>query len=363
MSKDYYKILGVQKGASEDEIKKAFRALAHKYHPDKKGGDEAKFKEANEAYQVLSDKEKRSQYDQFGQTFENAQAGGGFHGFEGFRDFSGFASGFSGDKGGVEFDLGDVFSDFFNGQRGAGRQRKGRDIEVDVTISFEEMITGTEKTIELAKNTTCSKCSGSGAEPGTKMKTCATCHGKGQTEQIKQTILGAFKTATVCSNCKGEGQIPEKKCSKCHGNGIIKESEKIKIKIPAGIHDNGTIRVVGKGEAIKSASSGDLYINVHITQNRKFQRINYDIKTKKYINLSQAILGDKIEIDTPIGTVKLKVPDGTVSGKQFKLRGKGIPHLRGFGIGDLIVEIDVKIPDKLTRQQKKLVKELRDEGL
>jgi len=358
MSKDYYKILGVDKNASEEEIKKAFRKLAHQHHPDKAGGDEAKFKEINEAYQVLGDKDKRAQYDQYGQTFEQAQNGGG-GGFSGFEGFSGFGQG----QGGAEFDFGDIFSDFFGGGGRQQRQKRGRDIEVDATIDFVESITGTEKHIELSKNTTCDVCSGSGADPSGKMKTCPTCHGRGQVEQIRNTILGAIRTASTCPECKGEGQIPEKKCSKCHGAGVVKETEKIKVKIPAGIPDKGTIRVSGKGEAVKGGASGDLYINIHIRKDSRFSRENYDIKTQKRINLTQAILGDKVEVETPTGNIKLKIPEGTQSGKEFRLKGKGIPHLRGFGKGDLIVKVVVKIPENLSGKQKRLIKELGEEGL
>ena len=363
MSKDYYKVLGVDKNASEEDIKKAFRKLAHQYHPDKKGGDEAKFKEINEAYQVLADKEKRSQYDQYGQTFEQAQAGGGAHGFDGFRDFSGFANGFGG-QGGAEFDFGDIFSDFFGGNGGrAKRQKRGQDIEVDVRIDFVDMITGIEKTIEINKGSNCKTCSGTGADPSSGMKTCSTCNGRGQVEQVRNTILGAIRTASTCPECKGEGQIPEKRCSECHGEGITKQTEKIKVKIPAGINDKGAIRITGKGETVKSGQPGDLYIVVHVNKSTKFIRDDHDIRTKKYINLTQGILGDKVEIEIPTGELKLKIPEGTQSGKEFRLKGKGVPHIRGFSRGDLIVEVVVRIPDKLTGKQKKLIKELQNEGL
>ena len=363
MSKDYYKVLGVDKGASEEDIKKAFRKLAHQYHPDKKGGDEAKFKEINEAYQVLSDSEKRSQYDQYGQTFEQAQAGGGAHGFDGFRDFSGFANGFNG-QGGSEFDFGDVFSDFFGGGGGrAKRQKKGRDIEVDVKIDFADMITGVEMTIEISKGAACKNCSGTGADPKSEIKTCSTCNGKGQVEQVRNTILGAIRTASVCPECKGEGKIPEKRCSECHGEGVTKQTENITVKLPAGIDNNGAIRITGKGEAVRGGQSGDLYIIVHISKSAKFVRDGHDVRTKKHISLTRGILGDKVEIEIPTGNLKLKIPEGTQSGKEFKLKGRGIPHVRGFSKGDLIVEVVVRIPDKLTGRQKRLIKDLKNEGL
>lgn len=362
MSKDYYKILGVDRSASNDDVKKAFRKKAHKYHPDKKGGDEVKFKEANEAYQVLSDNEKRKQYDQFGQTFEQAQAGGGagggFHGFGGFEDM--FRHG--GQQGGVEFDFGDVFSDFFGGTRKKSHSR-GTDIGTDIEIDFAEMITGVERTINLTKNSICSRCSGNGGEPGTKLNNCSTCNGSGQVESVRNTILGAIKTASVCNKCDGIGKIPEKRCNKCDGDGIVRGNEKIKVKIPHGIDNGGTIRVTGKGEAIRDGSSGNLYINVHVKPDNRFERSGYNIKTKKYVKLTQVILGDKIDIDTPISKVRLKIPDGTQSGTEFRLKGKGVPHIRGFGKGDLIVKIITRVPKKLTGKQKKLIKELEKEGI
>ncbi len=364
MAKNYYDILGVSKNASEEEIKKAFRKLAHKYHPDKSGGNEKKFKEINEAYQVLSDPEKRKQYDRFGQTFEQTGANSGFQGFEGFGDFAGFTDAFSGEgRGGVEFDLGDIFSNFFGRQKTSRQKPKGRDIEVDIAISFKEMITGTEKTITLNKKSICSRCSGSGAEPKSKFKICPTCNGTGQLEEMKQTFFGVFKTTSLCPSCQGEGRLPEKKCQQCRGQGVIQKMEEIKIKVPAGINDNETIKISGKGEAIKNGIAGDLYVNIHIIPDKKFKRSGYNIETKKYINLTQAILGDKVEVETPLNTVKLKIPAGTEPGTKFKLKGKGVPYLRGLGKGDLIVEIAVKIPSRLTSEQKKLIKLLQKEGL
>ncbi|MCD4705541.1 molecular chaperone DnaJ [bacterium] len=359
MNEDYYKVLGVEKSASQDEIKKAFRKLAHKYHPDKKHGDEKKFKEINEAYQTLSDESKRKQYDQFGSSFNQGNMGGG----AGYSGFEGFSGGFhNARQGDFEFDLGDIFNDFFGGKQ-TKRASKGRDMEVDLEIDFVDMMTGVEKTIKLAKNVVCPKCSGSGAEPGTKMKTCSHCNGKGKTEQIRNTIFGAVRTASVCPECKGDGEIPEKKCSQCRGAGIMEDAEEMKIKIPAGINNGGIIKVPGKGEAIKHGISGDCYINVHINSSNKFKRVNYDLETTKHIELTQAILGDKIEIETPLEKVKMKIPSGTQSGKKFVLRKKGVPHLRGFGNGDLIVEVVVKIPDRLSFKQKRLVKEMKEQGL
>lgn len=362
MSEDYYNTLGVDKNASADEIKKAFRKLAHKYHPDKKGGDEKKFKEINGAYQVLSNPQKRKQYDQFGQTFDQPQSGGGSDGFSGFEGFSGFNSGFSSGDG-VEFDLGDILGDFFGGNKKTGRTAKGRDIQADMTIEFLEMITGVEKEIEILKNSVCDNCGGTGADSKSEQKICSTCSGKGEIKKIRQTMFGAMQTSSVCPDCNGEGKIASKKCGICRGTGVIEKKEKIEIKIPAGINDGETIRLSGKGEATKKGEAGDLYIIIRIKPDAEFTRVNDDIKTVKRIKLTQAILGDKIEIDTPEGKVRLKIPEGMESGTDFCLRSKGVPHLRSFGRGDLIIKVIVTIPKRLTRAQKKLVKELEKEEL
>ncbi len=364
MKKDFYNILGVNKSASAEEIKKAFRKLAHKYHPDKKGGDEAKFKEINEAYQILSNPQKKQQYDQFGQTFDQAQAGGGggfSSGFDGFSGFSGFNSGFSSGES-VEFDLGDILGDFFGGGR-SGRTARGRDIQADITIEFLEMITGVEKEIEIFKNSVCANCNGTGADPRSEQKICSTCDGKGEIRKTRQTIFGAMATSAICPDCGGEGKTAAKKCDVCKGSGVIKEKEKIKIKIPAGINDDETIKISEKGEAVKKGAAGDLYIVVRVKQDSGFIRVNDDIRTVKRIKLTQAILGDKIEVDTPEGKVRLKIQEGMESGTEFRLRGKGVPHLRGFGRGDLIIKVIITIPKRLTRQQKKIVKELEKEKL
>ncbi len=263
MSKDYYQILGVNKGASKDEIKKAFYKLAHKYHPDKKEGDEAKFKEVNEAYQTLSDDSKRAKYDQFGANYQNmggfgGGAGGGFGGFEGF-DFSGFQNG-----GGMEFDLGDIFSDFFGGGGGRGRARRGRDLQTEINITFTDSILGVNKTININKNSTCETCHGKGAKKGTKMDQCKTCEGKGKIHEVKRTILGNIQNTRICETCYGEGEIPKEVCETCRGKGIINQNEEIVIPVPSGIHNGENLRMKGKGEAIFKGEAGDLYIKVNI---------------------------------------------------------------------------------------------------
>jgi len=371
MAKDYYDILGVSKGASQDEIKKAFRKMAHQYHPDKAGGNEAKFKEINEAYQVLSNSEKRSQYDQYGQTFEQAQRQGGFGGFS-WQDFarqSGgpFGGGFRTEN--VEFDfgdLGDIFGDLFGfGGRSRTRRtrerRKGQDVEISMEIDFREAVFGKEKIIDLYKNVTCPHCSGNGAEPGSKIITCATCGGSGQVEQVQHTILGQFRTVGVCPECRGEGKKASENCSKCRGQGRVRDTEKIKVKIPAGIDNGETIRLTGKGEAgQKGGVAGDLYITLRVKPDPEFKRDGYDIRSETEISFSQAALGTKIEVNTLDGSVRLKIPSSTQSGKIFILKGKGVPRLRGSGCGDQFVTVNVVTPAKLTKKQKELLKELAD---
>jgi len=365
MAKNYYEILGVSKDATAEEIKKAFRKLAHQYHPDKPNGDETKFKEINEAYQVLSNPEKKQQYDQYGTTFEQAQAQGGFHGFDGFRDFSDFASAFrNGGQGSHGFDmgdLGDMFGDIFGfGSRGrsAGGQR-GRNLELNVQINFKESVFGVEKEIDLEKAVVCEKCSGSGADPGAKTVDCKTCDGKGKIIGVQRTMLGNIQTATACPDCQGAGKRAEKDCGKCKGEGRLLEKKSIKLKIPEGMEDGNIIKLSGQGEAgQKGARAGDLYINVSVKPDERFTREGNNIRTSAGISITQATLGDKIEVETLDGPIKLKIPEGTQPGQLFKIKGKGIINPRGYGKGDLIIEVSVKIPKNLNRKQKQLLKEL-----
>lgn len=361
MSKDYYKILGLDKSASQEDVKKAFRKKAHEYHPDKKTGNEAKFKEVNEAYQVLGDANKRSQYDKFGSTFEHAQSGGGFSGFNGFRDFSGYTNGFNvnmEDLGDIFGGIGDIFGFGGRGQRSSG-SRRGADIQAVINISFTEAVFGTEKEIELVKAVKCPTCQGNGAEPGTKIETCSECGGKGQVAKVQRTILGNMRVNAVCPSCQGEGKTYAKKCSTCAGSGISRGSVKIKVKIPAGIDNSENIRLTGQGEAGQSgASSGDLYIRVQVAPDKRFERDGVNIRSEQNISFSQAVLGDKIDIETVEGPVSLKIPVGTQSGTVFKLRSRGVVNLRGRGKGDHFVTINIKTPTNLNRKQKAMVKEL-----
>lgn len=357
--KDYYKILGVSRDASQEEIKKAFHRLAHKYHPDK-GGDAQKFKEINEAYQVLSNKEKRAQYDKFGTTFEQQ---GGFQGYG-----SPFGEGFSG------FDFGnfdgsifeDIFEDFFTGTPFSTkkREKRERDIAIDFYITLEDAFNGGEKEISLNKFVNCERCQGSGAETGTKKIKCPSCGGEGVVKEIHRTILGSFTRTSTCPQCYGKGEIPEQKCKICKGEGRKKEIEKILIKIPAGIAEGETIKIIGKGEAGgRKAKSGDLYIKFHIEEHPKFKRRGDDVYYETDIKFSEATLGTKKDIPTLAGEVELKIPAGTQSGKLLKLKGMGMPHLNGRGKGDMYVRVNVKTPTRITRNQKKIIEKLKEEGL
>lgn len=363
---DYYEILGITKNASQDEIKKAFHRLAHKYHPDK-GGDEKKFKEINEAYQVLSDATKRAQYDQFGRVFDQNGAG---------PDMSGFNWAWGNrPQGDVDFDfgdIGDIFEDFFGGGFGSGARRatkkdsrKGKDIQVDIEIPLERTLKESVEKINLAKYVVCHRCQGSGAEPSSKVKECFSCRGTGQVQQIKKTIFGSYTTLATCPECRGEGMIPEKPCNVCKGEGRIKGQEAIEIHIPAGIDTNQVIRADGKGEAGKRAGkSGNLFARILVRHHPVFERRGDDLFTGVEINFSQAALGDEIEIKSLEGTsILLEVPAGTESGKVLRISGKGIPHFGGYGRGNLYIELKLKTPKKLSRKQKELLDELKKQGL
>jgi len=363
MAKDYYKILGVDKSASKDEIKKAFRKVAHKYHPDKKTGDEEKFKEANEAYQVLSDEQKRAQYDQFGQTFDGA--GGGPGGFN-WQDFAGGFGGQAGAQGFDFNDLGDIFGNIFGGgARGGQRQQsqRGADLEVQLNLSFEEAVFGVEKEITVQKVTACADCQGSGANKGSELETCSKCHGQGKVTVMQNVLFGQVQTTRECPQCNGRGKVPKVPCGACAGEGLKRENVTLKVKIPAGINHGEVIRLHGKGHAGKNGVSGDLYLHVAVQKSKEFERKGDDIYTDVAITMSQAVLGDKIDVATIDGSVTLKIPEGMQSGTVFRLKSHGVSHVRGSGRGDHYVNITVTIPKSLNRKQKKLIKELQDQGL
>jgi len=357
MTKDYYKILGVEKNASADEIKKAFRKKAHKYHPDKPGGDEKKFKEVNEAYNVLSDEKKKSQYDAFGSAGASAGAGfggaGSQGGFEGF-DFSGFQQGGAGGFGGFDF------SDLFGGGFGGGsRVKRGRDINVELEVSFIDSVFGTKKTFSINKDSVCSGCGGSGAEKGSKMKTCPTCSGAGIVNEVRQTLMGTIQTQAECPDCAGKGKVPEKKCRVCGGSGIERRKEEINVKIPAGVETGNRLRVAGAGQAVSDGESGDLYIHIKVEDNKDFKKVGNDLYSDLEVPLVDAVLGGKVSAKTVDGKITVKIPAGTQNGKILKVKGQGV-KISDTKRGDLYLKIKVKIPEKLSRKEKKLFEELRD---
>ncbi len=361
--KDYYKILGVEKSASIEDIKKAYRSLAHKHHPDK-GGSEQAFKEINEAYQILSDHDKRAQYDKFGRVFDSGVAPG-FGGFQWGWGGEGVAQ----DESGFHFDfqdLGDVFEDFFGGQHSHPKdKRRGGDLEVEIEIPLEAVLKGHEETISLAKLAVCLRCNGVGAEPGTQVNECFSCRGSGEVQQIKRTVFGSFTRIGTCPECSGEGLRPEKPCNVCKGEGRIKTEEDIRVFIPAGVDTHQILKIESKGDAgKKTGKPGDLYIRVFIKAHKDFARKGDDLYHTLPIPYSKAILGDEIHLCGIDGeTAVIQIPAGTASGTVIKVAGKGIPHFGGLGRGDLQVQVDVQIPKSLTKEQKEVLKRLQEEGL
>ncbi len=349
--RDYYDVLGIEKGATKDEIKKAYRKLARKYHPDvNKESDAAdKFKEVKEAYEVLSDDNKRAQYDQFGHAGTNGQGFGGFGG--GAEDFGGF---------------GDIFDMFFGGggrRRDPNAPQQGADLQYTMVLDFEEAIFGKETDIRIPKEETCDTCDGSGAKPGTKVDTCSHCHGTGQLNQEQNTPFGRVVNRRVCHYCSGTGKEIKEKCNTCGGSGRVKKNKNIHIKIPAGIDEGQQIRVSGKGEpGINGGPAGDLFVVIQIREHEFFEREGDNIYCELPINFAQAALGDELEVPTVHGKVKLKVPAGTQTGKMFRLKGKGAPNVRGRGQGDQLIKVRVITPTNLTEKQKDLLREFSELG-
>ncbi|MCA9362642.1 molecular chaperone DnaJ [Candidatus Kaiserbacteria bacterium] len=350
--KDYYQILGLQKGASRDEVKKAFRKLAAQYHPDKKTGNEEKYKEVTEAYAVLGDEKKKAEYDTYGQSFNGAGPGGGFGGF----DFSGF----QGNGQSFEFDLNDIFSNF--GFGGRSTQQRGRDVSIDINLTFEESIFGVTRKVLITKNNTCTHCKGSGAKEGSGTETCSTCGGQGKLRETRQSIMGSFTTVRECSACRGTGQIPKERCPHCAGAGIARTEEEIAIKVPAGIQNGEVIRMTGRGEAMPHGEPGDMYIKVHVDQHATIKRDGTTLTTKLPIKLTDALLGTTYSVQTLDGTVDIKIPEGITHGELLRIKGKGVPNERG-NRGDFMVKISIETPKRLSRKARKLVEELREEGL
>ncbi len=349
--KDYYIILGIDRKASKDDIKKAFHKLAHRYHPDKKGGDANKFKEVSEAYSILSDDKKRAEYDSYGRVF-NGGTGAPPNGF----DFSGF-------QGFEDFNFGDIFSDFFGGAAGRrGQGRRGRDISIDLELSFAESVFGTVRKVLLTKTSPCGTCSGSGAKPGTELKTCSICNGKGKIHETKQSFFGAVSTVRSCETCNGTGKIPKEKCVTCHGAGITRGEEEISINIPAGIEAGEMIRLTGMGEAIPGGSPGDLYVKIYIKRHLLFRKEGHNLVMDLSIKLSDALLGAEYPVETLDGKIAVKIPEGVSSGELLRIKGKGVPFEKGKR-GDILIRLTISMPSKLSRKAKDLVEDLKKEGI
>lgn len=346
--RDYYEVLGVEKTASDEEIKKAYRTLAKKYHPDLNNGDkecEIKFKEVNEAYEVLSDSQKRARYDQFGHEDPSAGGAGGYGDFTG-----GFGGGFD-----------DIFSAFFGGGFGGGAQRargpqRGDDLRYDLTITFEEAAFGCEKEISVTRDENCEECGGTGARKGTQPTQCPTCHGTGQVQSFVNTPIGRVSNVRVCDACHGQGTIIKDPCPNCSGRGRVRKNRKITIKIPAGIDNGMQIPLRKQGEpGLRGGENGDLYIFVTVKPHKLFTRENYDLYCDVTVSFTQAALGGEIDVPTLNGMIKHNLPEGTQPGTVIRLRGQGIQNLRGAGKGDLYIKINVEIPRKLTEKQKELL--------
>jgi len=344
VKRDYYEVLGIPRGASTEEIKKAFRKLAFQYHPDRNRNDGAadKFKEVNEAYEVLSDADKRAAYDRFGHAGADNMFGRGFEGF----DFGGF---------------GDIFDAFFGGGTATQRQapRRGDDLRYNISVSFEEAALGCEKEIDISRTEVCATCHGTRARPGSKPERCPECGGTGQVRRVQRSIFGQFINSSTCSHCRGEGTIITEVCPDCRGAGTQKQKRHISVRVPAGVDDENVIRLSGEGDAgSRGGSAGNLYVAINVRQHEYFTREGDNIVYELPVNFAQAALGTEVEVPTLYGAAKLKVPSGSQTGRVFRLKDKGIPHLRGSGRGDQMVVLRLVTPESLSKEQRKLFEEL-----
>ncbi|MBT3292591.1 molecular chaperone DnaJ [Candidatus Peregrinibacteria bacterium] len=352
MAKDYYKILGLERSASLEEIKSGYRKMSKKLHPDKHKGDkdvENKFKEVNEAYETLKDPKKKQMYDQFGSTGNQTGGAGGF-------DFSGFNTG-----GGFS----DIFENFFSGSREQpGRpSQKGGDIEVEISINFTDAVSGMQREISIDKQVTCKTCKGSGADDGTEMESCSGCKGTGQQVRTQQSFFGTIQQSVVCGSCNGSGKVPKKPCSHCKGEGRRVERDNISIEVPAGVHDTQTLRIRGKGQAGRQGQdSGDLYVHIRVPRDHRFHREADDIHTSVLIPVVDAILGSSISVETVHGPVSLKIPEGTQPGQVFRIKGKGMPVVNSSRKGDHFVTANVEVPKKLNKKEKKILEEWKKQS-
>ena len=361
-SKDYYSILGVSKDATADDLKKAYRKLAKQYHPDAQHTEEdkkkaeAKFKEINEAYSVLSDENKRAQYDRFGSNFEQAGFGGsGFGGYSNAYDFSGF--------GGIDFDLEDILGSVFGGGFGSSSKKsqgptRGADIRTNMSLKFEEAAFGVKKEISITRNEKCDSCNGSGAKPGSRVITCDKCGGRGKIQMTQNTIMGAFSTVKTCDKCSGTGKVIETPCATCSGKGIVRKSRKIEINVPAGIDDGQAISLRGEGDAGKKGGpNGDLYVVMKVAPHKYFKRNGFDISANVRVPFTKMALGGDIKIPTLEGEMEFNIPEGTTTGTKFRVKDQGIPILNGKGRGNLEFTVDVDVPKKLTDKQREILTE------
>ena len=359
MAKDYYSTLGVDKKATQDDIKKAFRKLAHKHHPDKGGSDDT-FKEITEAYAILSDEKKRREYDAYGQAFPGSGPSASGQGFGGF-DFSGFQQGFG--QGGVEFDFGDIFGDIFGRGGSQTRTPRGRDISIDLEIPFKDAVFGTTRTVLIAKVSTCDICHGSGAKPGTELETCKTCNGSGSVHEVRNSIFGQLATTRTCAACEGTGKIPKEKCTGCKGHGVVRKEVEMKVSIPAGIDNGEMIRLPQQGEAVKTGIAGDLYVKIHVKPHVTFRRDGSNLLMDLPVKLTDALIGTTVSIETLEGKMlEVKIPAMKRAEEHLRVRGKGIPE-SGTSRGDLIIRLEVALPQKLSGKAKKALEELKTEGV